>query len=302
MSTAIQVERYWPGFSRVKNLVIFGDSYSAVGYNSDSPYPSTDNPLGVPFSGTITWTEPKTPNWVGHLITEHARGQLLVYDYAQGGDNVSGVRTKVYREFLKTVAKKPEWARWSEADSLFVTWVGINDCAFATERTVPKYVDSLFDLQEDLYNAGARNFLYIDVPPLHRSPAGKRPTSLDSAKMAPNERWNIELKRAAKDFASRHKDSTVLIYSSWDTFSRIMDDPVAFGFQPGDVRKRGSSMWVDRLHPTSKMHNVVARHLAEFLASVPPWTGTDELTEELTEEVNATKTTSNIPHSAQRNT
>lgn len=29
----------------------------------------------------------------------------------------------------------------------------------------------LFSLQEDLYNAGARNFLFIDVPPINRSPA-----------------------------------------------------------------------------------------------------------------------------------
>lgn len=31
----------------------------------------------------------------------------------------------------------------------------------------------LFELQEYLYNAGARNFLFIDLPPIERSPAGE---------------------------------------------------------------------------------------------------------------------------------
>ena len=71
-----------------------------------------------------------------------------------------------------------------------VTWVGINDCAsvklrfvlyphtyrvrprYATEETVPKYLEILFDLQEDQLEDGARNFLFIDVPPVHRSPSG----------------------------------------------------------------------------------------------------------------------------------
>lgn len=31
----------------------------------------------------------------------------------------------------------------------------------------------LFNAQEELFNAGARNFLFIDIPPISRSPAGK---------------------------------------------------------------------------------------------------------------------------------
>jgi hypothetical protein len=39
----------------------------------------------------------------------------------------------------------------------------------ATERAV----DQLFNLVLDLYEVGARNFLFVDVPPIERSPAGK---------------------------------------------------------------------------------------------------------------------------------
>lgn len=43
---------------------------------------------------------------------------------------------------------------------------------YATEETVPLYIGTLFELQEDLFEDGARNFLFIDVPPVHRSPSG----------------------------------------------------------------------------------------------------------------------------------
>ncbi len=34
-------------------------------------------------------------------------------------------------------------------------------------------IDKLFTAQEELYVTGARNFLFIDVPPVQRTPAGK---------------------------------------------------------------------------------------------------------------------------------
>ncbi|PCH37968.1 carbohydrate esterase family 16 protein [Wolfiporia cocos MD-104 SS10] len=268
MSDSIQQGETWPGFEKLKHLVIFGDSYSQVGYNSQEPRPSANNPLGVAFPG-ITWNEPNQPNWIGHLIKKHAPAPLLVFDYARGGDNVSGVRWQVRREFLQYLAPKPRWARWSEYDTLFITWVGINDCAFANAETVPKFVAELFDLQDELYNAGARNFLLVDLPPIHRSPAGNKPKSLQLPSRQPScELWNIYLKEGAAQFASSHPLSTVLIYSSWETFSKAMDNPTAFGFETEDVRKAGGGMWVDRLHPTSKMHDLVARDLAQFLQDV----------------------------------
>jgi hypothetical protein len=35
-------------------------------------------------------------------------------------------------------------------------------------------IANLFAAQDTLYRAGARNFLFIDVPPLYMSPIGKR--------------------------------------------------------------------------------------------------------------------------------
>lgn len=102
---------------------------------------------------------------------------MLVYDYALGGDTVGGVKRQVHKDFLPHLATRPDWAPWSASDTLFITWIGINDCALNVFSShdpsvaMGKSVEELFALQEELYQAGARNFLFIDVPPTNRFPA-----------------------------------------------------------------------------------------------------------------------------------
>ncbi|KAJ7148724.1 hypothetical protein C8R43DRAFT_1088345 [Mycena crocata] len=259
-STAIQIGPSWCGFESLKFLVIFGASYSDVGYEygDKTSIPTYDQPLGVEFPGA-TYVEEGEPNWVGHLITNYNPGpkQLLVYNYAKGGSRVQNVRNQIEVMFLQHIAAKPTWAPWTAEDTLFITWVGINDSAYDHAQNLEK----LFEHQETVYNTGARNFLFVNVPPIDRAPAkGKRLSYIN---------WNTELKKAAALFATTHPEATVMIYSSWDTFNVLLDDPEAHGFQVQDVRKAGASIWVDHLHPTSKVHDFVARDMSAFLCAQP---------------------------------
>ena len=81
--------------------------------------------------------------------------------------------------------------------------------------------------------------------------------------------WNTELQRSVQMFSSSHPDVTIAIFSSWDTFTRVLDDPNSHGFMEKDVRQKGGAIWVDHLHPTSKMHGIIAQDLARFLATLP---------------------------------
>uniref|UniRef100_A0A8H7Y5Z7 Carbohydrate esterase family 16 protein n=1 Tax=Psilocybe cubensis TaxID=181762 RepID=A0A8H7Y5Z7_PSICU len=73
--------------------------------------------------------------------------------------------------FLPTLGKKPKWAPWTAQETLFITWVGVNDCGLSAN---PEHaLEQLFVTQERLYKAGARHFLFIDVPTIHRSAGGK---------------------------------------------------------------------------------------------------------------------------------
>ena len=80
--------------------------------------------------------------------------------------------------------------------------------------------------------------------------------------------------RIAK-FAEAHADVTTLYFSSWDTFTRVLDDPVAHGFAPEHVARAGGDIWVDNLHPSTKMHDWIAYDLSKFLNAQPAYVPLD---------------------------
>ncbi|KAG8814927.1 hypothetical protein FRC19_001387, partial [Serendipita sp. 401] len=98
----------WHKLNNIRNLFIFGDSYSSVIEDDDDvlPNPTSSHPLGTPepFPGD-PWTG-QGPNWVGHLLlllTNHPHkakknnnngpvnfqhgSELRIYDYAKAGDD-----------------------------------------------------------------------------------------------------------------------------------------------------------------------------------------------------------------------
>ncbi|TRM62254.1 hypothetical protein BD626DRAFT_498650 [Schizophyllum amplum] len=299
-NTVIQVRPSWPGLAGIKRLVVFGDSYSAVGAPVNSVRSAT-NPLGPPFPGPGCFTDydetskKSRPNWVGHFITKYApepryksglpieqqdpsfaRDPLLVYDYARGGHSISDVLMQITDQFLRELrdchrerpeGNGPDSAKvWTSMNALFVTWVGINDCArAATPEAREEAFKELFEAETALYAAGARNFLFIDVPHINRSPAV--PLS-HGDKSERYEDWNKMLLDHCQRFASVHADATVLLFSSASSLNRILDNPETFGFPPGDVREPYSTIWTDQLHPTGAVHDVFAKDVSEFLGAV----------------------------------
>jgi len=282
MSVVYKVGSTWLGFSALRYLVIFGDSYSTVGYDHrKGNHPSASQPLGIPFPGN-TYNEEDLPNWVGYLITQYCppprfnpseeeqdshytESPLLVYDYARGGDTVAGVRSQIENFFIPSLVKE-RVIPWKATDTLFITWVGINDCAFninPTQRTL-----ELLNTQDELFKAGARNFLLIDAPPIHRSPAV--PRQKESTVLTRFRDWNWQLRSAIREFCDTHPEASVFLFSSFRLFESILDMPEVYGFKSEDVRSHGGSVWNDFLHPTSKVHDHIASNLAEFLTEIPP--------------------------------
>ncbi|KIY65494.1 carbohydrate esterase family 16 protein [Cylindrobasidium torrendii FP15055 ss-10] len=281
MSTVVQIGQAWHGFHRTKHLVIFGDSYSSVmGDHNERPVPTSAVPLAVPFPGTQDglWNEPGRPNWVGHLLTKYRAGPLfqpgtthqdptwskrplLVYDYAEGGAEVMDVADQISC-FLKS---RTQPSLTAPAQALFVVWVGINDCADCH----PENVEPLFYHIESLYRAGARNFLFIDVPPIHRSPA-LTPCEDERQESVPYLMWNKMLRDSAKTFANAHRDATVMVCSSFHMFQTILDYPEGYGFHRKDAYQSQGNIWYDCLHPTSAMHEQIAYCICKFLAGIRP--------------------------------
>ncbi|KAG2008626.1 fungal cellulose binding domain-containing protein [Coprinopsis cinerea AmutBmut pab1-1] len=301
MSTVLQTSESWPGLEGVKRLFIFGDSYCSVFKTptnfSQEISPSADNPFYTPYPGR-TYAGEGQPNWVGHFITKYAPGPrydpskkkqskdykkdpLLVYNYASGGDRVAGVAYQVQKLFLPHVGAKPRWAPWDERNSLFTMFVGINDCASffypsglqqsegqPNVDPVAARVDQFMELQEELYAAGARNFVFFDLPPIDQSPALASSKDLDPNHISPYQKWNQILLGRLETFKSSHPDATVFLFSTHQVFSDLLQNLEKYGFPTEDRHRKGGSVWVDHLHPTSRVHDIIARSLAEFLNGV----------------------------------
>ncbi|KAG1743629.1 uncharacterized protein EDB91DRAFT_1328441 [Suillus paluster] len=250
-STIIQAGNTWQGFSKIQHLIIFGDSYSSVRWDyQSSPHPTIKSPLGVTYPGC------------------KLRSPKLVYDYARGSDFVSSLERQIIYQYLPNVARKPSSAPWEPHDTLFITWIGINDLALIEDTDgVFNTLKGLFRYQERLYASGARNFLLFDLPPIHQSPSVREDTD---TVMEQYQTWNTTLEQELQNWARTHPDITAFLFSSWDTFSRVLNDPHAFGFLSSDISEAGGAIWVDRMRPTSAMHRVIADDLVSFLDAHSP--------------------------------
>ncbi|KIM43543.1 carbohydrate esterase family 16 protein [Hebeloma cylindrosporum] len=288
MSTIYQVGSHWRGFSALRRFVIFGDSYSSVGFIDYTSLPSASQPLGVSFPGR-TYNEKGLPNWVGHVITKYApeprfnpylkemeqdvrylESPLLVYDYAEGGSTMEDVKEQIQDLFLPNIGKTE--GNWDDVSlingTLFITWAGINDCAYGIDPD--DAITGLLVELEKLIDISARNFLFVDVPPLHRIPAWP-----DNRERSPSEGqryfdWNAALRRGIQTFSRDHKDITALLFSSFETFERIFDHPEEHEIWPEEKKKRVGQIWMDGLHPTSAIHDIIASRMADFLSGVTP--------------------------------
>jgi hypothetical protein len=76
------------------------------------------------------------------------------------------------------------------------------------------------------------------------------------------------LRRGIQTLCDGRKDITALLFSSFQTFERILDHPEEHGIRPEETKKRVGEIWTDGLHPTSAIHDIIASDMADFLYSV----------------------------------
>ncbi|KIH95309.1 hypothetical protein SPBR_03948 [Sporothrix brasiliensis 5110] len=257
----------WPGWKGIQYAFIFGDSYTQTGFNySITPTPSIDNPLGnPPYPG---WTSSNGPNWVGFLSTKYNASRLRTYNLAYGGATVDSdivqpyrptvlsMKDQVHSEFLpgytnhgnsdtdvsETHPSAPDAPAWQGNDTVFAIWIGINDVGNSYHHGVDGVNGTteinrrIFEVYGDmvgmLYNAGGRNFVFLTVPPVDRSPlttAGgdAAAQALEKADIAA---FNSLLKDGlAADLKSQHADhANVWVVDTGLVFNAAMDDPASF--------------------------------------------------------------------------
>ncbi|KAG8747161.1 hypothetical protein FRC10_002210 [Ceratobasidium sp. 414] len=136
-------------------------------------------------------------------------------------------------------------------------WIGINH---VNRGVLPDRFVQLFQLQDELYATGARNFLFLNLPPFDRSPGGNYSTQVEEQISI----WNDATLGHVANFTATHVGTTVFysIHRLWDEFYA---DPAAFNITDPDVK--GGGLWYDDRHPSTTIQEVIGQR---FVSPVGP--------------------------------
>ncbi|KAF5658683.1 carbohydrate esterase family 16 [Fusarium heterosporum] len=230
---------HWKGFSKLKTVFVFGDSYSRTGFNPKGTQPNSKNKIGNPAFPGITSSN--GPNWVGYLTSAFNQSPFLTYNFGTSGavigtPNSSSNRYTVVREIDEKFTPNYKLGKTFVTDSsLFAIWIGINDVIINYQNRNSNTYDASFKSYraqvEKLYKAGARNFLLLTVPPLQLTPRVSK--SSNHAKNAPLVTaavadWNRRVKALQKEFGRLHPSATVFLYDTYPLFQKVYENPLQF--------------------------------------------------------------------------
>ncbi|KAL0261895.1 hypothetical protein SLS55_003328 [Diplodia seriata] len=260
-----QANASWPGFGGLQYWFSFGDSYTQTGFDVNSTQPSAENPFGNP--------EYPGPNWVGYLTYKYNSSLLQTYNLASGGatvdsalvapyaDTVLSLKQQVEDEYLPKYGADGTSKVWESDNTLFSIWIGVNDVGNSYWSTNTTFMDSIFTeysgLVDQLYTSGARNFLFLNVPPLERTPltTGQGSDSVDLEKPVVTD-FNTRISNLASSLQEKHADTTVFTFDAHTLFNQILDDPSSYTQTAG--LKNTTAYCTDYENGTDEQNTTVA--------------------------------------------
>ncbi|KAL8999166.1 MAG: hypothetical protein Q9169_001945 [Polycauliona sp. 2 TL-2023] len=246
-SSTLERRGNWPQWSGIEKLFVFGASYANVGFFT--------GPTGLPDHahpwGTSRGSNANGPNFIMYLTDTFNASNLLTYDFAFPGAQVSGIATggtagndlvtqvegtfrSGYTPAGARAAGHPIRTQWQGTSSLFLFFFGINDLQIVYRK--PNYallIDAIFQAYEtqlsNLYTAGARNFLLINIPPMESMPdftgnggVGTRATARDRQLVKRAVMYfNSQMASLIFSFRLRYPDTAVAIFDTHALFSEM---------------------------------------------------------------------------------
>ncbi|KAI0074731.1 hypothetical protein K474DRAFT_1507171 [Panus rudis PR-1116 ss-1] len=148
----------------------------------------------------------------------------------------------------------------------YFVFIGINDCGSNDEDDLEPIIETIDDAVHDLYvKAGARNIILIDVPPIDRSPQAIS-TGISEEIGERVRRWNDLLQAQMAEFGTNSQEATILMFSSHQVLSDVLDDPSEYDLSEDDPEIEGGGIWADGLHLTAEVHDIIAERLCRSLS------------------------------------
>lgn len=69
------------------------------------------------------------------------------------------------------------------------------------------------------------------------------------------------LQTKLEEWAESTKQATIFMFSLHACLSDILDDPEEYDFSEEAVDEEGGEIWADELHPTTTVHEIIAKQL-----------------------------------------
>jgi len=293
LNPATLVDCKW---NTTKFLFTFGDSYTTDGFNISAGVDSL-----VP-----GFTSSNGPNWVQFLGGTYNITDTKVFNLASGGATIDAALVAPFEptvlsivdqvtQFSNILAPKPLGAQWNASNSLFAIWIGINDVgnSFGWSNVTSQsdfhrtLMRRLFGQIDSLYQDGARQFLFLTVPPTNRAPLlieqGPKVVASITSALAD---YNSQLVANVQAFKAKHRDVTTTVFDSRPIFNTLLDNSATFGFSNHtgfcDAYQNGtpdtntqippcapvsSYFWLNTLHPLFTVHNILAKAIAAELST-----------------------------------
>ena len=277
------------------NNIRSGDSYSGTGFDSSGPHPSPGNPFGNPDYPGHTTAGLGQVNWIDILVHDRAPANTLCYNFAWTGATVTrspgDPPVGSYYTFTDQVEEFQQVesaTSWNGNNSLIVSWFGVNDIALNTLFNIKFKNDAssangyngvaspYFEQLSILYDAGARDFLILDVPPIDRAP-----TAVDKGN---DTVWNVQsnitafnqvLRNQAHAFLSAHSGSKISFLNTTQPFSTVLDNPEQHGARSATCWNSDghSCLWTNGEHPAVAIHQAVSEAAFDQLNDLGFWKG-----------------------------
>ncbi|ORX43060.1 hypothetical protein BCR36DRAFT_586872 [Piromyces finnis] len=221
-------------------------------------------------------------NWPLHFIDIH---NMTLWNYGKGGSviNENLVRSsnvsyyekldfkKQYNLFFNNMCQGGPFSnRWNYQDSLFATNLGFNDVKpeFLFENhnktlDIESFSESYFKVIEDLYNAGARNFLIFKIYPYCKA------CRFDNKYLM--EYFNNLLEIKGIEFFENHPDTNIFIYNTEEFCDDVYKNCRNYGFKNCKTRWNWNKkkymnnyFWRDT-HITSLGNKLMAQNINDLL-------------------------------------
>ncbi|KAH8800373.1 hypothetical protein F5884DRAFT_891306 [Xylogone sp. PMI_703] len=292
---------------------VSGDSYTTTTFNfTTSRPPSPSQPLGT-FPGA---TSADGENWVDYLTVTYNASLFLSYNLAFGGATLDGglvptnpstilsVKQQITGEFIPgyvSPRSAPSAPNWAGRNTLFLIFIGINDVGNTYTRGT-SFTTSLNEqifseyagLVTQLYSVGARNFVFLNVPTIDRSPGTvARGAAIAEMEKVDIVQWNQMLVKLADATKANHSDTNVWVFDNNALFTEVLNNKDTFPETAGlknitdfcAAYENGTPtpdffdtscgvpvneyFWLNSLHIRPPMHQVIAQVLSRELLAGP---------------------------------